>query len=387
MHIRIDEGLTLDTTAGKVIRADMPKSLPFTTAVQIKPKNINPITPQKKRVGNAWVTSSRLSLAYILGVYMVGEKKEKIAAFYPVDALEGEDQGSTSWMVIEAYIEDKHVKCEYQIVQEDPSTYLEVENKFFDAIFGSTDAKTTDIDIAHLYKSLSNEVKPHHAAIVVACIGVIFLLLYWGGFIGKEEVVQDNLSHLMGPTPLSDDEANQLRILASGFSVDLFKEITNRLNEDVIVRSYSIDTERKDKDVSSTVKVEYASYYPFDGADNTDDRWFKWEQSYTIVAGRNDLGKLSAYVKKTPEECIDILIDDYVVKSRSDGVWVFLIEEKEYEVTARLLEGLYGCPMSIELATLVEGKALIDLNIYELTEENTEEEMDMEATDENHREI
>lgn len=358
MIVKLADEIYVDLESGAVGDVKLSKAKGARVVDFFHRVNIPKIKPAgrgilKKKVGDVYVSSKKMSLWYILSYYMLKEGKKKLVGFYPYR--------EHSFIFIEATNEgNKRFSLEYKVIDDyTPQSFKELEGKYYDTIFGATNLTNIVLPFEALHKELlKGTINPKPSEIVLVSILVVVAVAVGYYFLSEwtKPPVKVAVQKAPPPPPLSDTETLRLKQAVSSDLLRAYVSLLGGLGGDRILKTMTMSITTSAMTVDGALNVTYASYYPFNGSAKNGDV-FTWPDSVTKTKKREDIPSLAPV--RGFDGCMNMLLDmkDVELVSRSGSDWRFTFKLKEYKNAVKLLNSLYMCPFVMESLNIVENEA------------------------------
>jgi hypothetical protein len=343
----LNENTYIDVVKG--ILVDKPaKSVPLSSGVSFR--KLKPSVKFKKRIDNVWLSSSKYSFEFLIGCYMLKTNKKRVVGFYKIE--------ESRYIVMEFLISvsPPGITSIWSIIKEEPQDYLEIEDKVFDAIFGSTPVSNTTIDFEKLQKEVLGQFKPVHVAAVLLLLILLLVTVY--KVIHKEPLPKPVETKQPEQIALSEEEANTLHLLVFYELIDSYNRLVSETGEDRIFGSVDMHIEKGQQSVTGKMNINYKSYYPFKGSSKSSD-YYTWTDNISIEKTKNDIKSISY---RDANECLaDIVKDDWEVTGRDDRGWHIRYISNDYKRFIKAVNKVVTCPLQLNLLTMKETEHICDL--------------------------
>lgn len=345
LNVKIEDNLYLNLDTGE-IKKEVNKSIPL--VISIATRKMKPSLKYAKKAGDIWVGSNKMSFLLVFAYALLKKGKNRVIGFYK--------HGNTC-IYIEGLVDiHKHVSMRYGFLSPDetPETFMTVEGKVYNAIFGNTHLKNIDLNLKGAYKELTQRVNPVHILIILVCFVVT-------GHLANElffkEPIQIKPPPILvkeppPPPPLTTAEADRFSLALKDKFIEKYAQVQVGVEKDASkwLRNAQVRTIKETHSVSTDVNFTYASFYPYVNHRKEGNEYI-WSNPHGEKLGREELGGYSSYGAETSSyHCLKYLIN-YEVAERMSDRWIVQLQEKKHDRIVFLLNLIQKCPCLIrELA-------------------------------------
>ncbi|MHB8108843.1 MAG: hypothetical protein ACYDHW_02295 [Syntrophorhabdaceae bacterium] len=371
LYVRFDESMTFDVAAGKVID---PKSQLLGRKVKVVPFaehiSIRKLKPREKlshKIGDRWISSRKLTFAYIMAYYMIKNEKSVLAGFF--------ERGDGKFVFMEIKVGNMTIETRYMIgIDSTPTNFLAMAGRQYDGIFGNSSLTGEPDYISIPYEKILSEVTTHITILQAAIVLCIFAaitggFLYYAGIFEKKKIISPETRALSEIPPLTPADIRALSILITSEALVTYKFYVEALPEDIALKSLAFHispvsnpTKGKDgkigkQELTGVLAFQFESFYPFRGSKRFQE-FFSFEKGITLTKTRDDLKRaVELEVRaKGNKKGFETMIDFCAVSSRNDTNWKFTLDESDYKKAVRLLNEIYLSPIVIDSLAITEGK-------------------------------
>ena len=338
--------------------------IPFTSSISIK--KLRPNTKVNKKFGDSWLSTQKLSLAYILAGLLLKGNKTRLAGF-----LKKTDK---NYIFLEISIVAGAVSASYRWITDTPQDFLAIEGKSYDIIIGDPEVATEMVDWSKLWKVYSKDIKP--LQMIIASITIFSLMIgtmYMFGVIGgkKKGPSKTGTAAPEKIPPLSAGEIKILSILVTQEILQEYKIYVDSLEDtpDIAMRSATIQIKNSELNVTGVLSMVYESIYPYPSSTKQGD-FYTMKVDKSISKKRQDISKASPVidaVKANRMDALSALIDAGDVAAREESGWKFsVIIEKNYGATVKMLNAIYFSPVVVNSLTIDESSTRGELFLHNL---------------------
>ncbi len=349
------------------------KIIPFAEHISIR--KLKPRERFSHKIGDRWISSRRVSFAYLVAYYMLKNNKTVLAGFF--------DRGNGKYIFMEIKVGNMTIDVRCMLsVDGNPKNFMVMAGRQYDGIFGDA-ALSMEPDYINIpYEKLLSEVTigitPVQAAAVLLIVAVVTcaFLFYSGVFTKKKAQPQMALKARHVIPPFTSDEIRALSILITNETLVKYKLYIDTLPEDIALRSATIhivpvaDTGKKEgvqQELKGVLSFQFESFYPFRGSKKSGD-FFVFKKELVFVKHKSDVQKANEIIDqaKTNKKSFETLIDFCNVTARSKKEWKFAIAEKDYKNAVKILNDIYLSPVVIEKMTIGSEKIIGELTYHKL---------------------
>lgn len=346
--------VVVDIISGNIV-TDAKNAIPLTVGTAIR--KIKPAMRFKRKVGPFWIASQQLSMEYLMAAYMLRNNVKKVAGFYQLS------DGRFSVFEFTYTPSPASISSTFSFLRESPQTYIEIEDKHYEVIFGNTELTNSNINFAKLLKESSLDKKN----IAVLAIGVVVILL--SAYViykllapEKHHTVEQKSTV---PPPLTEKEREILQYMALVKMVKSFNSVVNSMSDDTFLESASLSIQQNNDVATGTVSLKYRSYYPYPGsslikADNVE--LYEWSKSLTVDAGRQDINPIN-YID--PMICLKTAITDgwEIIGREDNDRWKIRLLTENYEDFVRKYNKLAGCKILLGSMSMSKRESRCELTL------------------------
>ncbi len=372
MLVRFDnynDNVVYDFTGGRFLDQRESRgakgTLPFCVTSTIK--RLKPGTKISRKVGEQWIGTQKVSMAFLLGSYLLKTGKSRLAVF-----LKKSDK---NYIFVEISITQNAVIASYKWITDTPQDFLALEGKSYDVILGEPGVATELLDWAKMAKEFSHAARPLHMVIALIVItGLMMGGLYMSGVTGKKKVVPKSTAAGLEKEkpPLSKGETKILSLLLTREMLQEYKMVADSLHSvpDIAIKSAAITINpHGPHEVQASLTVIYESIYPYPGSKQEGDL-FTTQDEKRITKERKDIPTASPLIEAVKEgrlAALEALIDSGNVTARDTNGWKFsVVIENDYRAVVELLDSIYMSPVAINSLVMDEASARGDLFLHSL---------------------
>lgn len=370
LYVRFDENITFDVSAGKMID---PKSvrlgrkakvLPFAEHISIR--KLRPREKLSHKIEDRWLSSRKLSFAYIMAYFMIKNGKSVLAGFF--------DRGDGKYVFMEIKVGNMTIETRYMIsIDSSPINFLAMAGRQYDGIFGDKDLSGEPDYISIPYERLLGEVATHVTMLQVAI--VLFVVaaitggfLYYTGVFTRREIIVLKTQKPDMPI-LSESDIRALSLLITNEALITYKFYVEALPEDIALKSAAFhiipatnpakrqNGEIIKQELKGSLSFQFESFYPYRGSKKDRD-FYSFEKQIIFTKTRDDLKQASEMesMVRGNKKGFETMIDLCTVLSRGDSGWKFILDEADYKKIVRILNGIYLSPVVVDNLVITEGK-------------------------------
>lgn len=347
--------------------------IPFAEHISIR--KLKPREKLSQRVGDQWISSRKVSLAYLVAYYMLKNKKAVLAGFF--------DRGDGKYIFIEIKAGNMTMEARYMPgVDSSPRNFMAMSGRQYDGIFGDVSLSSEPNYINIPYEKLLGEVAigvtPFRAAVVlaIAALAAGFFLFYSGSFTEKKIKQHTGTGVKRVIPPLTGDEVRVLSILITREALVQYKLYIDMLPEDIALRSATFHIppvsnragkEAAMQELKGVLSFQFESFYPFRGSRKSGD-YFVFEKEIVFIKRRDDVQRATRVevMARQNKKGFETLIELCDVKARGDQEWKFSMVEKDYKNVVKIFNDIYLSPVVINRITVGDGKTFGELTFYRL---------------------
>lgn len=306
-------------------------------------RKIKPLMKYKKKIGQIWIATPRLSLEYLMAIYMVKNEKKKVAGFFRLDT-----EGKYAVMEFTYSPSPAGITTTFNIIEESPHLYMEIEDKSYDSIFGNTNVSNVSIDFDKLLKSLMFSLDTREITILIVGIVVILSSVYMAYKMlkpAKTTTIQKTAT----PPPLTEEEKNYLHQQVIKEMFEKYNKAVNSMNIDTAMSSATFRIENGEQSVKGILNIKYTSFYPYSGASvvqSEKGELYEWSDDIVIEKSKKDIKKITT---DDPMICLKVVIgDDWAVISRKDRMWHIKMTTKDYGEFVKKINRIKNCDYTMK---------------------------------------
>ncbi len=377
LYVKFDDNVAFDVLAQKMID---PKAIRLGRGAKIipfaEPIYIRKLKPREKlchKIGGQWISSRRLSFAYIMAYFMVKNKKTVLAGFF--------DRGDGKYVFMEIKVGNMTMEARYMLsVDSSPGNFMAMAGRQYDGIFGNVSlaAEPDFIDVPYerLLKEVTVGVTPFQTIVVLVVIAAIMgaALNYAGVFTKKRVESRPKARAEQEVPPLTHEEIRALSILITGEALVKYKLYVETLPEDIALKSAvfhilpvaGLPREKGGKqELKGTLSFQFESFYPFRGSRKSGDL-FIFEKELVFTKSRTDVQtatKVEAGARQNTK-ALETLVHLCDVAARGDKEWKFAMAEKDYRNVVKILNDIYLSPVVINNITINDGNTVGELTCH-----------------------
>lgn len=377
LYVKFDDNVAFDVLTQKMVD---PKAIRLGRGAKIipfaEPISIRKLKPRERlchKIGDRWISSRRVSFAYIMAYYMVKNKKTVLAGFF--------DRGDGKYVFMEIKAGNMTMEARYMLsVDSSPGNFMAMAGRQYDGIFGDTSlaAEPDFINVPYerLLKEVTIGVTPFQAIVVLVVIAVITgaALNYAGVFTKKRVEPPAKARAAQEIPPLTHEEIRALSILITGEALVKYKLYVETLPEDIALRSAAfhilpvagLPREKGGKqELKGTLSLQFESFYPFRGSRKSGDL-FIFEKELVFTKGRADVqAAMRAQARaRQNRKAFETMVDLCDVAARGDKEWKFTVAEKDYGKVVKIFNDIYLSPVVINNITINDGSTVGELTCH-----------------------
>jgi len=327
--------------------------LPFSDSMSIK--KLRPRTKMNKKFGDSWLSSQKLTMAYILAGFMLKTGKTRLAGFLK--------KTEKNYIFLEIVITSGTVSAQYKWITDDPQDFLAIEGKTYDIIVGDPNVATEIVDWEKLWKEYSRDTKPLQmvlAAMIVVAVSIG--ILYAFGIVGVKKKVPVRAAPVAKEQipPLSSGEIRVLSVLLTQEILQEYKDHVEALEQtpDIAISVATIQIRQlNEHKISATLNITYQSIYPYPSSSKEGD-FYVMRVEKSLERQRSDISRAVSLVDTVKDNymaALGALMDAGEVAARENGGWKFsVVIEKDYARTVAMLNRIYFSPAVIKSLTIDE---------------------------------
>lgn len=377
LYVRFDDKVVFDVLAQKMVdpKAIRPgrgaRIIPFAEHVSIR--KLKPRERLSHKIGDRWISSRRVSFAYLMAHYMVKNQKTVLAGFF--------DRGDGKYVFMEIKAGNMSIEARCMLsVDGSPANFMAMAGRQYDGIFGdvclAAEPDFVDIPYEKLFKETAVGITPLQAVLVLAVVGVIVaaILSNAGIFTKKATESRSKAGAAKEIPPLTDEEIRALSILITGEALVKYKLYVETLPEDVALRSAvfrilpvtgSVRGRGGEQELKGILSFQFESFYPFRGSRRNGDLYVFGKE---IVFTKNRVDVLAAMKVQAAAQqnakALETLVDLCDVAARGEKDWKFTVAEKNYRNVVRIFNDIYLSPVVINNMTVNEGSTTGELTYH-----------------------
>jgi len=377
LYVKFDDNLVFDVLAQKMIDPGMirlgrsARIIPFAEHISIR--KLKPREKLCHRAGDRWISSRRISFAYLMAYYMVKNKKSVLAGFF--------DRGDGKHVFMEIKAGNMTIETRYMPnVDSSPGNFMAMAGRQYDGIFGdaslSSEPDFITIPYERLLKEVTTGVTVFQAAVVLLIVTALTgaFLYYTGTFPKKTVVPHPHAKVKQGIPPLTGEEIRALSILITSEALVKYKLYVETLPEDIALKSASFrllpiaspsQGQGGKQELKGTLSFQFESFYPFRGSRKSGDL-FAFEKELVFTKSRSDVPAALNTEGRARQNTrgFETLVDLCDVEARGDKEWKFALAEKEYKNVVRILNDIYLSPVVINSMTVSGDKTVGELTCH-----------------------
>ena len=377
LYIKFDDNVAFDVLAQKMVDPKTvrlgrgAKILPFAEHISIR--KLKPREKLSHKIGDRWISSRRVSFAYLMAHYMVKNKKTVLAGFF--------DRGDGKYVFMEIKAGNMTIEARYMLsVDSSPGNFMAMAGRQYDGIFGdaSLSAEPDFIDISYekLLKEVTIGVTSFQAVVALVVVTVMMgaVLNYAGIFTKRKTEPTTKAVATKEIPPLTHEEIRALSILITGEALVKYKLYVETLPEEIALRNASfrilpvagsLRGKEREQELKGTLSFQFESFYPFRGSKKSGDL-FVFGKEIVFTKSRADMQmamKTQARARQNTKALVT-LVDLCDVAARSDREWKFTMAEKDYRNVVKIFNDIYLSPVVINSITVNEGNTAGELTCH-----------------------
>ncbi|OPY03713.1 MAG: hypothetical protein A4E60_00010 [Syntrophorhabdus sp. PtaB.Bin047] len=377
LYVKFDDSVVFDVLAQKMVdpktvrQGRGAKIIPFAERISIR--KLKPREKLSHRIGDRWISSRRVSFAYLMAHYMVKNNKTVLAGFF--------DRGDGKYVFMEIKAGNMTIEARYMVsVDSSPGNFMAMAGRQYDGVFGdvslSMEPDYIDISYEKLLKEVTIGVTPLQAAAVLIVVAVIMgaVLNHAGLFTKKKVEPRTRAGAAKEIPPLTRQEIRALSILITGEALIKYKLYVETLPEDIALRSAvfhilpvaGLPREKgREQELKGTLSFQFESFYPFRGSKKIGDL-FVFGKEIVFTKRRADMPaamKAQARAQQNTK-AFETLVNLCDVAARDDREWKFTVAQKDYRNVVRILNDIYLSPVVIDSITVNEGSTTGELTCH-----------------------
>lgn len=376
LYVKFDDNLVFDVLAQKMIDPGMirlgrgARIIPFAEHISIR--KLKPRERLCHRAGDRWISSRRVSFAYLMAYYMVKNKKNVLAGFF--------DRGDGKHVFMEIKAGNMTIETRYMPnVDSSPGNFMAMAGRQYDGIFGdaslSLEPDFITIPYEKLLKEVTNGVTPFHAVAVLLIVAVAAgAFLYYEGIFTKKVEPRSHAKVKPEIPPLTGEEIRALSILITSEALVKYKLYVDTLPEDIALKSATfrlspgVSRSRGQdgkQELKGTLSFHFESFYPFRGSRKSGGL-FTFEEELVFTKNRRDVPAALKTEGRARQNTrgFETLVDLCDVEARGDKEWKFTLMEKDYKNVVRILNDIYMSPVVINSMTVSGDKTVGELTCH-----------------------
>ncbi|HBL24699.1 MAG TPA: hypothetical protein DDZ40_11360 [Deltaproteobacteria bacterium] len=377
LYVKFDDNLVFDVLAQKMIDPGMirlgrgSRIIPFAEHISIR--KLKPRERLCHRAGDRWISSRRVSFAYLMAYYMVKNKKNVLAGFL--------DRGDGKYVFMEIKAGNMTIEARYMpSVDSSPGNFMAMAGRQYDGIFGdaslSLEPDFITIPYERLLKEVTIGVTPFQAAVVLLIVTALTgaFLYYTGTFPKKTVVPRSHAKAKQEIPPLTGEETRALSILITSEALVKYKLYVETLPEDIALKSASFrllpgvsqsQGQGGKQELKGTLSFQFESFYPFRGSRKSGGL-FTFEKELVFTKNRSDVPAALKTEGRARQNArgFETLVDLCDVEARGDKEWKFMLVEKDYKNVVRILNDIYLSPVVINSMTVSGDKTVGELTCH-----------------------
>lgn len=376
LYVKFDDNVVFDVLAQKMVD---PKAIRLGRGAKIIPFvehiSIRKLKPREKlchKAGGRWISSRRVSFAYLMAYYMVKSRKTVLAGFF--------DRGDGKYVFMEIKAGNMTIEARYMLsVDSSPGNFMAMAGRQYDGIFGDASlAREPDfIDVPYekLLKEVTIGVTPLQAIVVLVVVAVIMgTVLNHAGIFTKNTVGPPKARAEQEIPPLTHEEIRALSILITSEALVKYKLYVETLPDDIALKSAAFHIlpvagsprgKGKKQELKGTLSFQFESFYPFRGSKRSGDL-FIFGKELVFTKSRTDLqaaAKAETSARQNTK-AFETLVDLCDVAARGDKEWKFTLAEKDYRNVVKIFNDIYLSPVVINSVTVNDGKTVGELTCH-----------------------
>ncbi len=377
LYVKFEENVVFDVLGGSItdpggMRPGRgAKIIPFAEHISIR--KLKPREKLSHKIGNRWISSRKISLAYLIACYMVKNNKSVLAGFF--------NRGDGKYIFMEIKIGNMTVEARYMLsIDSSPANFMAMAGRQYDGIFGDGslmgEPDYINIPYEKLLREVTTSVNILQAAIALVVIGAIMAGgLYWAGVFTKKKVTPAVKAQVKKEIPpLSEAEIRSLSMLITHEALIKYKLYVENLPDDIALKSASfkllpVPAPPKDQagkqELRGTISFQFESFYPFRGSKKNRE-FYTFDREIAITKTRDDVKAANELEAKLREnkKGFGTLIDFCDLTFRGDKEWKFALSENEYRRTVTILNDIYLSPVVINAMTITDEKTTGEITYY-----------------------
>ena len=379
LYVKFEDNTVFDILAQKmadtkIIRAGRGnRTIPFFEHVSIR--KLKPRERLSHRIGEQWISSRKISFAYLVAYFMLKNKKTVLAGFF--------DRGDGKYMFIEIKAGNMTIEARYMPgVDSNPRNFMALSGRQYDGIFGDVSLSMESNYINIPYEKILREIavgvtRSQMAAVLFIAMVTAFVLLFYAGVFTKKKVNPQTVAGAKQSTPpLTSDEMRALSILITSEALVKYKLYIDTLPDDIALRSttfhiqpVSVSGEKKgaQQEMKGVLSFQFESFYPFRGSKKDGD-YFVLKKELVFVKRRGDIQaatRIEAQARQS-RKGFETLINLCDVAARDDRSWKFTLSEKDYKNVVKILNDIYMSSVVINRLSIGDGKTVGELTYHRL---------------------
>ncbi len=341
LYVKLEDNLYLNPITGD-IKKTAHKSIPFSQPLATR--KIKPSLKYAKKAGDVWIGSNKMSFSLVLAYALLKKGKKRTIGFYKYGDI---------YIYIEGVIDmHSHASLRYGYLSPDetPETFMAVEGKVYDAIFGNSHLRNIDLNLKGAYRELNQRVNPVHVLIIIVSLAITGHLAH-DLFLKKPISIKPPpilVKEPPPPPPLTTEEADRFSLALKDNFIDKYAEIQAGVEKDKTkwLRTVQARTIKEAQAVSIDASFTYASYYPYANF-RKEGKEYIWTNPLGEKLGREDLDRYSSYgAEVSSYYCLKYFIN-YEVTERSSDRWIVQMQEKQHDKIVFLMNLIQKCPCLI----------------------------------------
>ncbi|NLT22877.1 MAG: hypothetical protein GXX82_07505 [Syntrophorhabdus sp.] len=377
LYVKFDDNVVFDVLARKMVdpKTIRPgrgaKVIPFAEPIFIR--KLKPRGKLSHKIGDRWISSRRVSFAYLMAHYMVKNKKTVLAGFF--------DRGDGKYVFMEIKAGNTTIEARYMLsVDSSPGNFMAMAGRQYDGIFGdaslSMEPDYVDISYEKLLREVTIGVTSLQAVVVLVVVAVIMgaVLNYAGVFTKRKMEPGAKARATKEIPPLTHEEIRALSILITGEALVKYKLYVETLPEDIALRNAvfrilpvagSPRGKGREQELKGTLSFQFESFYPFRESKKSGDL-FVFGKEIVFSKGRADMrAALNAEARaRQNTKAFETLVDLCDVAARGDREWKFTVAQKDYRDVVRIFNDIYLSPVVINTITVNGGNTTGELTCH-----------------------
>ena len=380
LYVEFEDNIIIDVIGQTVVDRHSIKpgrgSKVIRFAHQISIRKLKPRERFSHKIGDLWISSRGISLAYLLAFYMIKNKKSVLAGFF--------ERGDGKYIFVEikagnASIEARHMLC----LDSDPKNFMALSGKQYDGVFGdaslSMEPYYIDVPYEKLLREITTGVTPMQALAVLLAMAVIVagVIFFFTDLSGKKKAQhQTDFKAKEVIPPLTGDDIRILSMLITKEALIKYKQFIETLPDEIALKKASFqimpvrDTgggEKSKQEIKGILSFQFESFYPFRESRKREGYYvFEKELVFTKHAGDVSSAQRVLEQAKINNRGFETLVDLCEVTARTEREWKFSIEERDYKNVVKVLNDIYLSQVVIDRITIQNEKTVGEMTYYRL---------------------